>query len=71
MSNIYDSDIPEKALEWLYDQEETFVIFKRWYGTQLATGGDLPARLWQYFKIGKLKAYLDHLDMWKQMRMYM
>jgi hypothetical protein len=58
MSNLYDSANPEEVLERLYKQEETFVILKN---TQLVTGGDLPARLWRYFKRGTLKAYLDHI----------
>ena len=61
MSNLYDADIPEKVLGLLPEQEEIFAIFKRWYGTELVAGGNLPARLWQYFKIGKLKAYLDYI----------
>ena len=55
MSNFYDADISKEVVELLYKQE-TFVISKRWYSTQLVTGGDLPAIL----QIGTLKPYLDH-----------
>jgi len=44
MSNFYDADISKEVVELLYKQE-TFVISKRWYSTQLVTGGDLPAIL--------------------------
>jgi hypothetical protein len=45
MSNLYNSDIPKEVLGWLQEQEEIFALFKRWYGTELVVGGDLPAIL--------------------------
>ncbi len=55
------TDIPPEVRNWLLSNHENYSIFVNgpYRRLSLVTGDNLPQVLWEKFKTGKLKAYLD------------
>lgn len=59
------ADIPQEIRRWLLDQADwqQFTIFAdNPYILTVVTGGDLPHLLWDKYRAGNLKAFLDTLN---------